>query len=323
MTFLKAQKIVLLTEFGESPPTGLWNVISMPAHAMSVANLYNGKSSNYTYSTHSENTARFTAPDVKVLVVDDITTNLKVAHGLLVPYDFNVELCSNGFDAIEAVKSNDYDIVFMDYKMPGMNGIDAMQQIRALTDRPAYYKDLPIIALTANAVSGVKERFIQSGFNDFLSKPIDTTQLNTILEKWIPSSKQKNTAFYMNTVKTKKQSLDDIQIEGLDTKKGVDVFSGNVEYYIDTLATFYDDGYLKIRAIKKALDSGNIYDYTTHVHALKSAAASIGAGQLSSAAYDLEMAGENDDMGFIEKNNKDFIVLLEKFLSDIKDVLSL
>jgi len=323
MTFLKAQKIVLLTEFGESPPSGNWNVISMPAHAMSVANLYNGKTGSYIYSTHADNTARFTAPGAKVLVVDDINTNLKVAHGLLVPYEFDVELCSSGFEAIEAVKANDYDIVFMDYKMPVLDGIEAMQIIRNLTDRPAYFRKLPIIALTANAVSGVKENFIKSGFSDFLSKPIDTTQLNSILEKWIPADKQNRSVQNNDPEIHKPLNLDDIQIEGLDAAKGAGLFRGNVEFYLETLATFYEDGIQKTEEIRNALDTGNINDYVTYVHAIKSAAASIGADKLSAAAFDLEMAGENDDMAFIESNNNNFFELLEHLLSDIKATLNI
>jgi CheY-like chemotaxis protein len=257
-----------------------------------------------------------------VLVVDDIVTNLKVAHGLLVPYQFDVELCSNGVDAIEAVKENDFDIVFMDYKMPSMDGIEAMKHIRALPDRPDYYANLPIIALTANAVTGVKEEFMQSGFSDFLSKPIDTTHLNSILEKWVPKDKQYDMAFIKIVDIQNKKDPAGIQVDGLDVKKGVEVLNGNYDYYLEVLATFYEDGIQKIEEINTALDSGNMYDYVTYLHALKSAAASIGADKLSHAAFDLESAGENEDMAFIRSNNDSFIKLLEKFLRELKETLS-
>ena len=94
---------------------------------------------------------------------------------------------------IAAIKSNRYDIVFMDHKMPDMDGIETTQRIRAMGNKDPYFKNVPIIALTANAVSGTKEMFLENGFNDFLSKPIDTIRLNIVLEKWVPKEKQKDT----------------------------------------------------------------------------------------------------------------------------------
>jgi len=133
----------------------------------------------------------FTAPDANILVVDDIKTNLKVVYGFLEPYKMNVDLCLSGKEAIKTVKSEQYDLVFMDYRMPDMDGIETTQHIRALDPDDSYYKDLPIIALTADAVAGRKEMFIQNGFNDFMSKPIDADKLNEVLEKWVPKQKQK------------------------------------------------------------------------------------------------------------------------------------
>jgi PAS domain S-box-containing protein len=194
-------KIVILTEFGETIPEKDLNVLAMPVHSISVANILNGETDKFSYSEHNENIVKFTAPDVNILVVDDVITNLKVAKGLLAPYKMQVDLCKSGVMAIEAVKSNCYDLVFMDHRMPGMDGIETTEHIRALDkDVPgtvvpegcedAYFQNVPIIALTANAVSGTKEMFLQNGFNDFLSKPIDTIKLNAVLEKWIPKGKR-------------------------------------------------------------------------------------------------------------------------------------
>jgi CheY-like chemotaxis protein len=94
--------------------------------------------------------------------------------------------------AIEAMKTNRYDLVFMDHKMPGMDGIETTQMIRSMGEEDAYYKEVPVVALTANAVSGTREMFLENGFNDFLSKPIDTVKLNAALERWIPRDKQEN-----------------------------------------------------------------------------------------------------------------------------------
>ena len=184
-------KIVLLTEFGEAIPDKNLNILAMPVHSVSIANIINGISDNFSYSERNEVIVSFTAPQANILVVDDIITNLKVAKGLLTPYKAQVDLCKSGIIAINAIETNHYDIVFMDHKMPEMDGIETTRRIRAMGNEEPYYKNVPIIALTANAVSGTKEMFMENGFNDFLSKPIDTIKLNSVLEKWIPKEKQK------------------------------------------------------------------------------------------------------------------------------------
>ncbi|MCL2718147.1 MAG: response regulator [Lachnospiraceae bacterium] len=126
------------------------------------------------------------APDAKILVVDDIGSNLTVMCGLLKMLDIHAQRINSGFRAIELIKKNDYDIVFMDHMMPEMDGIEATARIRAMGGK---YEFLPIIALTANAVQGVREMFLANGFNDFLSKPVNTGDLFRILENWLPPHK--------------------------------------------------------------------------------------------------------------------------------------
>jgi len=183
-------QIVILTEFGETIQDNKLNVISMPAHSISVANILNGKSDTFSYDDNNGLIVGFTAPEAKILVVDDIITNLNVAKGLLAPYETQITLCKSGMMALNAIKTNQYDVIFMDHRMPEMDGIETTQRIRAYGDEDPFYKDVPIIALTADAVSGVKEMFLENGLNDFLSKPIDTIKLNSVLEKWIPREKQ-------------------------------------------------------------------------------------------------------------------------------------
>jgi CheY-like chemotaxis protein len=185
-------KIVVLTEFGETVSDNKLNALAMPVYSLSIANILNGTTDSFSYTENNEAVVRFTAPEASVLVVDDIVTNLKVANGLLLPYKMRVDLCKSGMTAIGAMQMNRYDIVFMDHKMPGMDGIETTQMIRSMGDEDPYYKEVPVIALTANAVSGTKEMFLENGFNDFLSKPIDTVKLDAILERWIPKVKQKS-----------------------------------------------------------------------------------------------------------------------------------
>ncbi|MCL2600336.1 MAG: response regulator [Treponema sp.] len=132
----------------------------------------------------------FVAPDAKVLVVDDIRTNLSVTVGFLDRYRCNVDTCTNGFTAVHMVQRKYYDMVFMDYMMPRMNGIETMHEIRALELKGHDYRGLPIIALTANTSQGAREMFLAEGFNDYISKPIEISKLNSVLRKWLPGEKQ-------------------------------------------------------------------------------------------------------------------------------------
>jgi signal transduction histidine kinase/CheY-like chemotaxis protein len=131
----------------------------------------------------------FKAPDAKVLVVDDVFINLAVAKGLLAIYEVQIDTCSDGEEAVAAVQTKEYDLVFMDHMMPIMDGIKATTMIRGLNEER--FQRLPIIALTASSVPSVEEMFLNNGFSDYLSKPIIIQRLHAVLEKWIPAEKQK------------------------------------------------------------------------------------------------------------------------------------
>ena len=189
--FKAVAKIVLLSEFNEKTAEYGLNVLSMPVYTVTLAKFLNNTAVLNTDSESENHSERFNAPGVKVLIVDDININLAVAKGLLEPYNMQIDLCSSGFQAIDAVKAKDYDLIFMDHKMPGMDGIEAVERIRSLEGEK--YKNLTIIALTANAVSGMREMFLEKGFSDYLTKPINTAELNEILEKWITQDKKLKT----------------------------------------------------------------------------------------------------------------------------------
>jgi CheY-like chemotaxis protein len=207
----------------------------------------------------------------------------------------------------------------MDQKMPGLDGLETTKMIRAMG------REVPIIALTANAASGVEEMFLASGFNDYLAKPIDTVKLSAILAKWIPKNKQIGTAVpFQNTyASADAATADSIMIEGLDVQKGVLRSGGAMELYLDTLTVFCADAREKIAEIENCLKTGNLALYTTYVHALKSAAANIGATALSETAKILEEAGNAGDSTAIERQNPAFIAALEALTARINGVLSL
>ena len=312
-------EIILLTELGESLPDTTRRALYMPGHSLSVANILNGSDSN-AYTLPNEDIAQFTAPDAKILLVDDFSANLKIAGGLMLPYNMRIELRKNGQEAVEAVQSTRYDLVFMDHKMPVMNGVEATRRIRALGGA---FLTLPIIALTANAVAGAREMFLENGFDDFLSKPIDTVKLDRLLERWIPRAKQKRSP-------AAKQAQDSapavcrgtgIAIDGIDTAKGIALTGGTRERFCEVLAVFYRDGKDMLQNIQESLSSHDLPLYAVYVHALKSASASIGADALSEQASALEKAGEQGDTAYIEKHSAQFLKEYEALLHNIHHVL--
>ncbi len=128
--------------------------------------------------------SKFRAPEAKVLIVDDNMVNLRVAAGLMKPFDMQVDTAKSGMEALAKVQEKKYHLIFMDHMMPEMDGIETANRIRELED--SYYKDVPIIALTANAINGAREMFIEEGMNDFIAKPISMKELSDKILEWLP-----------------------------------------------------------------------------------------------------------------------------------------
>lgn len=194
-------ELVLFAALGDVTVSKGIRTIVTPVYCTNIADLLNGTDGQRNNDDSDDDVIGFTAPDAKVLVVDDIATNRKVTEGILSYYRVQVDMCNDGLSAVDAVKRSysseapRYDLVFMDHKMPGIDGIEATQMIRKLGDEITdengnYYKDLPIIALTANVVAGMDEIFLENSFNGVLSKPIDKLALNAVLDKWIPGEKK-------------------------------------------------------------------------------------------------------------------------------------
>ena len=310
-------RIVQLTAFGETTAERDVGVLAMPVYSATVANVLNGKPDAGSYIEEVISAGRFTAPDARVLVVDDINTNLKVAEGLMAPYGMRVDLRKSGYEAIEAVKTERYDIVFMDHMMPEMDGVEAAGRIRELGGEE--YRNLPIVALTANAVSGMKEMFLRNGFSDFLSKPIDTSKLNAVLGKWIPKEKQNRS---VESCAAAEAGCAWINIDGVDVERGLSLASGQVKNYLQTLSVFCEDLREKSVEIKRALGKNDIASYTIYVHALKSAAANVGALSLSEDAKELEAAGKRMDAEFIIARTPLLLADLETLRNDISEAVS-
>jgi CheY-like chemotaxis protein len=260
--------------------------------------------------------APFAVPGLKALVVDDIETNLVVTKGLLGPYGFDVTVCDRGAKAIELTKEKKYDLVFIDHMMPEMDGTETMKRIREFSP---HYRKVPIIALTAAVMAGMKEMFLSKGFDDFLGKPIELKNLNTILERWIPKE-LRTTPIKREEPEIKDKEDLGISIEGVDVDKGLRYIGGEKSNYIKALSVFCKD-------IDKRLDlfrniaKENISNFQVQVHAIKSASANIGAINLSKEAQLLEDAAINGDLYTIRSRYSSFHKLLSKTTDLIKDAL--
>jgi signal transduction histidine kinase/CheY-like chemotaxis protein len=309
-------KIIALAKFGEVFTNKNLSVLTMPAYSISIANTLNGISS--AYSAEKETEVKFTAPDVNILIVDDINTNLKVAEGLLQPYRMKVDLCLSGLEAVRAVKQKYYDIVFMDHMMPEMDGIEATAAIRKLEMR----NTVPIIALTANAVVGMREMFIENGFNDFLTKPIDVSKLDEMLDRWIP--KEKKIAGNHHTHSPQSPAPQSLPpIPGIDMAKGLAFIGGKEAFYRRVLTLYCNDALERMPRLQTVPEADAMPVFITQVHSLKSASASIGAAEVSAQAAGLEAAGKSGDLAFIKNNLRGFTEHLSELVENIHTALQL
>ena len=247
------------------------------------------------------------APDAHVLIIDDNQMNIRVVEGLIKDYGIQTSYALSGQEGISMLASKKYDLVFLDHMMPGMDGVETFHHIRRKPD--LYYKEIPIIALTANAIAGAREMFIKEGFNDFLAKPVESSVLQRTLKKYIPKNKQKRKEDYVIAEKidaeqeSLKEEADEIfEIGDLDIEKGL-MYCGNKENYLSILTSQRDSGKETLQQVQTAYENADWKNYVIFVHGIKSAMMSIGAVNLSEMAKGLEFAGKGEDYDYIHKRH--------------------
>jgi CheY-like chemotaxis protein len=255
-----------------------------------------GDLKDITVSRMETQSVSFVAPGVDVLVVDDLPTNILVVKGLLIPYQFKVLSCTNGRQAVELVREKHFDIIFMDHMMPGMDGLEATSIIRTITEDDK--GKIPIVALTANALSGMREFFLDAGFNDFLSKPIDLNKLDTILKRWIPSEKRRRLEAKANKPPKLPENTDQSwpAISGLDVGLGLSRVGGSIESYRKVLEDFRLDADVACQKIDKVVSEDSLSNFISQIHSLKSGLAGIGAVELATMAALMEKSGRDGDL---------------------------
>jgi signal transduction histidine kinase/DNA-binding NarL/FixJ family response regulator len=259
----------------------------------------------------------FYAPTANVLVVDDNEFNMRVAQGLLGLFNIDVQTAFSGKEAISMVQKNEYDIVFMDHMMPEMDGVEATAEIRKLGGK---YNDLPIIALTANAVQGAKEMFLSNGFDGFISKPIDLQEMYGILKEWLPPEKIEE-RLQEDSEKTSDTFMDALnKLSEINTEIGLSRVSGIEKLYQDTLVLFNKKLVRECDLMSAGIHKGDIKNFSIAVHAMKSALSTIGAMGLSEIASKLETASKENDVEYCRERFpafKDKLLNLHEELSAI------
>ncbi|MGL4284090.1 Hpt domain-containing response regulator [Eubacterium aggregans] len=227
---------------------------------------------------------------VAVLIVDDTATNRMVAKKLLAPYHLTVDLAASGMDAIRKVEKKWYDLVFLDYRMPGMDGVETLLALRRIPNR----KEMPIVALTANGGEGVRAKFLRKGFQDYLPKPIDVYSLDSIINsylngKGVPKIKHTETNPHPPSEESTVERI-------LDPIAAMASAGINTPFYRTLLQTFKQELQVSISALDEFIVKKDINDFTICIHGLKSAANAVGAYTLSCCAMELETWGKEQSL---------------------------
>ncbi|MDR1313956.1 MAG: response regulator [Deltaproteobacteria bacterium] len=278
--------------------------------------------------------AGFTLPSAKILLVDDLPTNVEVARALLSEYGCQVEAARGGAESVEMVQNADYDLVFMDHMMPGMDGMEAVRVIRSLPGPK--FRQLPIVALTANIVPGVREAFLASGFDDFIAKPIDVDLLETVLARWIPREKVLvPDGSGLLQAAPPRPAPDGGQ--AVPASEGLPLFPPPSQDLVDfagglgkargeagyrrILGVFQKEGYVWAEALKKDFPPAGPRELLAVFQDMESSAAIVGAAGLAVAAGRMQKAARSEDADLLEEGRFRCLAILRNVLIRVDDFL--
>jgi signal transduction histidine kinase/HPt (histidine-containing phosphotransfer) domain-containing protein len=289
--------------------------------------------------------SRITMPYAHVLIVDDTLINLDVAKGMMKPYKMKIDTLSGGIAAIDAVREEKikYNAIFMDHMMPIMDGVEAVRIIREEIGTE-YAKTVPIIALTANALSGNEEMFLSKGFQAFIPKPIEVSRLDAVINEWIRDEEQEKlyidqqitvggqTFIDSRTGKERRHGAKDRRkgidrrifnekVKEIDFNKGLDRFRGDIDTYLQILKSFTANTKIDLNAMKEVDETG-LAQYAIIAHGVKSSCRGICAEEMGNRAEALEKAAKAGDLPGVTAKNSSFIEDVLKMISNIEEVFS-
>ena len=294
---------------------------------------------------HNSALTRISLPYARVLIVDDVITNLDVAKGLMKPYDMQIDCVTSGRQAVDAVHDEKvrYNAIFMDHMMPDMDGIEAARYIREIdTD---YARTVPLIALTANAIVGNEEMFLDNGFQAFISKPIELSALDAVIRQWVRDKEQEQVLeaaagsamegqsdqdesqdmLERRMLSNRRSGIDRRKIKmkfiGVDIDKGIERFDGDSDAYFQVLRSFAVHTRPLLDSMKNVAED-KLADYAVTVHGIKGSSGGIFAGMISEAAENLEKAALAKDFAYVATHNDTFLNAAWKLIFDLEDLLA-
>lgn len=289
-----------------------------PLHAISFAHLINGKEEKKIKEVPGRQKKVY--PSRKALVVDDNLINQKVIQGFLTEYQLQITCVSSGYEALDCIRTGEeFDIIFMDHMMPIMDGVETTEKIRKM-DIPSA-KQIPIVALTANAISGVKEMFLASGMNDFLAKPIDVKLLDEILERWLPTEHLADIKEDYEPLPPEPEKQEVSSVPGMDYEAALEYFGGSQDILIEVLEVFCQESHDRIKELERLLHQKDYKNYIIEAHGLKSAAKSIMANELSEHAKEHEFAGKEGKYEWIDEHGGELINEYREFLASLENYM--
>ncbi len=295
--------IVLVDPLLEESHAKNARMVNKPLYTLNFTQLLNHE--ELGISDKKQEAMSFTAPDAHILIVDDNELNLKVAVGLLEPLQMHIDTVTSGKEALKYVSKNKYDIIFMDHMMPVMDGVETTGQIRRMEGE--YYQNVPIIALTANALMDAREKFKSAGMDDFVAKPIEMADICAKIKNWLPRALVHNT--YRQTrepVAAQTKETCEESLGNIDRAEGIRC-CGSEKLWKELLGDFYKLIDVKSRKIEQCLGDGLIHDYQIEVHALKNTARMIGDAALSEWFYRMEQAADAGDIETLTKETPELL----------------
>lgn len=269
----------------------------------------------------------FTAPEAHVLVVDDNVMNQTVVKSLLKQTLVQIDTAGDGIQCLEKCANHHYDLILMDHLMPYMDGIEAFHILRS--DKNGKNYQTPVIILTANAVAGMKQQYLEDGFNGFLSKPVQAQLLEESLKQFLPAELVTITeqAYVEDDEEKERQqmlrtAIENLDLSDVDLDDALQYSAGTVIDVLENIKSYLSDAAMNRERIRKEYDSENWNDYKIHVHALKSTSRVVGAIHMAFLAEQMELAAGNEDVSYIHSNIEELIHEHEQLCTDLSHLLS-
>ncbi|MBQ1548714.1 MAG: response regulator [Lachnospiraceae bacterium] len=270
----------------------------------------------------------FRAPDANILITDDTRMNLTVVVALLKKTGIKIDTAMSGKETLAKVKEKHYDVIFLDHMMPEMDGIETLQNMLSMKDNMS--AGVPVIALTANAVSGSREKYLEAGFTDYLTKPVDGERIEKMLVEYLPKEK-----VFLTEEKDQETAGEETEVEEASNDEnetiirslsGIDADellknSGSFDVGMEVIKEYYENIDGKSKKIEEYFAAEDYKNYKVLVHALKSSSRLIGATELSEKAKLLEEAANNEDVSYIKENTGELLTLYRSYEEKLAPVV--